>query len=365
MFSEKTKNITDACRFCWMCRHICPVGLVSGKEGNTPRGRALLLSLDTRDIKLTPDAYELMFQCALCNACSNDCATGYDPTVFTREARTEAIVNEHVPGAVKPVLYRAMAGNITGKAVNEEIVKAVRDLDEKSDILLYLGSSATREGAESALALIRILNKAGVKFSVLDDEPDSGAHLFDLMGHVEEVKNLARACINRISEAGAKTIVAIDPTYARFFKHQCGEWDLMGDIKVVTATAFVADLIAQGRLTVGKLDVTSATFHDPCRLARDLDETQPARDIIAAMGIELKEMFLNRKLTKCCGGVVLRESYGKLAADMAKARWAEADSTGARLLITACPACSENASAHVPENMVTADLFVLLDRACR
>lgn len=364
MFSKKTKNITDACRFCWMCRHICPVGLVSGKEGNTPRGRALLLSLDTRDIKLSPDAYELMFQCALCNACTNDCATGYDPAVFTREARTRAIVEDHVPGAVKPVLYRAMAGNITGKPVNERIAEAARDLDEKPEVLLYLGSSAIREGAASALALISLLKKAGVKFTVLSDEPDSGAHLFDLMGQVEEVQDFAKACVDRISKTGIKTIVAIDPTYARFFKHQCGEWDLMGDIKTVTATAFVADLISQGRLTVNKLDAPSATFHDPCRLARDLDETQPARDIIAAMGIELKEMFLNRKLTKCCGGVVLRESYGKLAADMAKARWAEADSTGAKLLITACPACAENASAHVPENMETADLFVLLDRAC-
>lgn len=365
MFSEKSKNIADACRFCWMCRHICPVGIVTGKEGNTPRGRALLLSLDSRNTELTPDAYELMFQCALCSACTYDCVTGYDPTVFTREARTLAIIKDNVPDAVMPALERSMTGNITGKPVNDEIAKVTKGLDEKSDLLLYLGCSATRECAEASLALISILKKAGVKFTVLSDEPDSGAHLFDLMGPVAEVQDTAKKCIKRISEAGAKTIVAIDPTYARFFKHQCTEWGLMGDIKTVTATSFVADLIEQGRLIINKPYAVSATFHDPCRLARDLDETQPARDIVNAMGIELKEMFLNRKLTKCCGGVVLRESYKKITDDMIKARWTDAQSTGVKLLITACPGCAVNMSAHVPEGMETENLFVLLDRACK
>jgi Fe-S oxidoreductase len=240
MFSNEAKKISDACRFCWMCRYVCPVGLVSGKEGNTPRGRALLLSLDTRGIKLTPDAYELMFQCVLCNACTNDCATGYEPPVFIREARTEAIVNEYVPDAVKPVLERTIAGSISGKPVNNDIERAIKSCKKKADLLLYLGDSARRDGYNSALALISILNKSNIEFSVLDDEPDSGVHLFDLMGYTSDVQDTAKACIQRIRAAGAKTIIAIDPTYARFFKHQCNEWGLMDGLKAVTATAFVS-----------------------------------------------------------------------------------------------------------------------------
>ena len=41
MFSEKSKKNADACRFCWMCRHLCPVQLVTGKETNTPRAKGL------------------------------------------------------------------------------------------------------------------------------------------------------------------------------------------------------------------------------------------------------------------------------------------------------------------------------------
>ena len=46
MYSEKAKKHADACRFCYMCRHLCPIELVTGKENNTPRAKGLqVLSL--------------------------------------------------------------------------------------------------------------------------------------------------------------------------------------------------------------------------------------------------------------------------------------------------------------------------------
>ena len=54
--SDKSKQTIDACRFCWMCRHICPIGNATGQERNTARARALALSLVTRgSAELTPD----------------------------------------------------------------------------------------------------------------------------------------------------------------------------------------------------------------------------------------------------------------------------------------------------------------------
>jgi len=363
MFTNKARNIADACRFCWMCRHVCPVGLVTGREGNTPRGRGLLLSLDTRGITLTPDGYELMFQCALCNACTNDCATGYEPPIFVREARTEAIVNDCVPISVKPVLERAITGSISGKPLNEELKKSIKELKRTADFVLYLGDSGRSDGCGSGLALINILKKANIDFCVLEDELDSGAHLFDLMGYTSDVQDTAKACIQQLRNTGAETIIVLDPTYARFFKHQCNEWGLMDGLTAVTATSFVSELFKNHKLKVNKLNL-KATFHDPCRLSRDLEEIEPARDIMKSIGIEIKEMFLNGKLTKCCGGAIMRGAYKKIADDMAKARWFDAERTQTNLLITACPCCAENFYANIPEGMEIADLFVLADKAC-
>ena len=39
MISQIANKHADKCRFCWMCRHLCPVQLQTGKEINTPRAK--------------------------------------------------------------------------------------------------------------------------------------------------------------------------------------------------------------------------------------------------------------------------------------------------------------------------------------
>lgn len=46
------------------------------------------------------DMGQAMYECLLCDACTNDCATGYQPPLFIREARTEAVVSEVAPESV-------------------------------------------------------------------------------------------------------------------------------------------------------------------------------------------------------------------------------------------------------------------------
>ena len=48
LISNKAKQTIDACRFCWMCRHICPIGNATGQERETARARAVALSLVER-----------------------------------------------------------------------------------------------------------------------------------------------------------------------------------------------------------------------------------------------------------------------------------------------------------------------------
>lgn len=364
MFSEQSRSIADACRFCWMCRHLCPVGLVTGKEANTARGRALLVSMDGRGFPLSADSAAIMYECSLCGACTNDCVTGYDPTVFTREARRDAVARGFLPPEVEAALERALAGNLTGAPADPRIAEAAAKLPATAGTLLCLGDAGRREGADSALALMRLLTRAGVDFTVLADEPDCGAMAFDMMGVTDEVRQMAQTFLNRVRAAGATSVVALDPSCAAFLKRQGDEWDLLGDIRVATATAFVDDLIKAGKLKPGKAAVDSAVFHDPCRLARDLDETQPARDILSAMGVAVTEMFLNRKLTKCCGGAVLAANFPDLAKKTAEARWTDAVEAGGATLVVACPSCRRVMGGAAPEGMALRDIFELLDEAC-
>ena len=115
MFTEKAKKNADACRFCWMCRHLCPVQLVTGKETNTPRARGLHVSMIERGMPMEKDCAANMFECLLCGACTNDCVTGYDPLVFIREGRTQANVLGIVPAHVQKVIDKIeKTGNMFG-----------------------------------------------------------------------------------------------------------------------------------------------------------------------------------------------------------------------------------------------------------
>ena len=90
--SEKAKGIIDSCRFCWMCRHICPIGNATGQERNTARARALCASLVVRGAQTPDDIKDNLYECTLCGACTNNCMTGWDPKVFVREMRRELIL---------------------------------------------------------------------------------------------------------------------------------------------------------------------------------------------------------------------------------------------------------------------------------
>ena len=73
MISQNALKHANKCRFCWMCRHLCPVQLQTGKEINTPRAKGLLLSMNQRGKAFGPDEAQAMYECLLCDACTNDC----------------------------------------------------------------------------------------------------------------------------------------------------------------------------------------------------------------------------------------------------------------------------------------------------
>ena len=48
MIGQNALHHAEKCRFCWMCRHLCPVQHQTGREVNTPRAKGLLLSMVSR-----------------------------------------------------------------------------------------------------------------------------------------------------------------------------------------------------------------------------------------------------------------------------------------------------------------------------
>ena len=363
MFTDIAMSHADACRFCWMCRHVCPVGLTSGKEGNTPRGKAIVVSMDSRNIPLGGEAAELMYECCLCEGCSNDCVTGYEPPMFIREARSRLVAEGLLPHHIQKLVDQALEGKFYDNEPNEELKKAIAQLPPKADVLFYIGGEGIHYSAQNAVDFMKVLKAVGIEFTALEQEPYTGTHLGDLIGYTDEVRRESEACAKQMINTGAKTIVVLDPSDARFIKQQWNEWGIDIEAEVLTATSYAVQLFKEGKLKLKKLTHEKVTYHDPCRLARALEETEAARRLIEAMGIHILEMSTNKKLTKCCSGSVFSEVAPKMSKELVNARWKDAADAGANKMITSCPACHHILGGSVPDGYTILDIYSLLAQA--
>ena len=351
MISQNALHHAEKCRFCWMCRHLCPVQHQTGKEINTPRAKGLLLSMVNKgEQSFDKDMAQAMYECLLCDACTNDCATGYQPPLFIREARTEAVVNELAPEAVMTLIDNVLStGNLYG-------VEKPSFGQDGTDVLVYIGEVAAVKVPEMAKNLLAVLKKAGVSAKVLDKEPASGVMLGDLMGYTEEVRQQAVACAEAINAAGLPVVV-LDSYDAEIMKQKYPEWGCEIRTDVVTATAYVAGLLEQGKLEAKAPTGVKGACHDDDRLARTFHEFAPIRAMAKAAGYEACEMFNHEKLARSCGTAVALGYMPQIVEKVAASRWEDLKRVDCAAMLVANPQVYLCLSGRVPEGCTLVDLF--------
>ncbi len=328
-FTKKAKEHIDSCRFCWMCHHICPIGNATGLERNTARARALGLSMVARDaIEYSDDIVANVYECSLCGGCMTDCVTGWDPILFTKEARRGAALDGKLPDYVMTMLQNLNEkGNIYGVENENKIPDFA-----PADTLFFVGEDTRSFGCAKEAA--ELLKKAGVDFTILKDEPNSGYSMDFLIGAAAETKAVMENCASVLNSY--KKVICYDAADAKVMLREYKEWGIEVKAEVVTFTAFVAELIKDGKLLVKKSDAVFTPQDSPL-LARDLEETQPMRDVLSACG-ELNEMLLNREHTQLAGNLIMNNYMPAVMEQVAKNRWINATNMGAKTVVTACPA---------------------------
>ena len=333
IMSEKCKQHVDSCRFCWMCHHICPIGNATGQERNTARARALGISLVNREAIDLSEIVDNVYECATCGACVHDCTTGWDPVMFTKETRLQAALDGKLPSYIAKLVENCLTvGNTYGKTeVPAEVASAAAAHSAKTDTLLYLGVDAVYMAPDQAVKAVRVLEKAGVEFTVLAKEPASGAQLDFLIGAANETKEQMAACAKAFGEF--KTVVVYDPADAKAMKQTCGEYGVETAAKVVTYTSFVAELVRENKLALERSDKT-VVFQDPYQLSRDLGETEDAREIIMH-GAVLGEMLLNRGETVWAGNILMAQYMPEVMKKVAARRIFNATTIGMNTIVTA------------------------------
>ncbi len=351
IMSEKSKAHVESCRFCWMCHHICPVGNATGHERSTPRARALGISLVNREAIELSEIMDNIYECAGCGACVRDCVTGWDPVMFTKEVRLQAALEGKLPAYINTLVENCLAvGHAYGKtALCDTLAAKLAEHGAKTSTLLVLGADARYMACTEAVKAVKVLEKAGVTFTALANEPATGAQMDYLVGGAEETKAQmsAFAAVANTYE----TVVVYDPEDAKTIKRTYGEYGIELSCRVVTFTAFVADLLKAGKLTAVNTG-RKVVFQDHFALSRDLEETEAGRDIVRAYA-ELDEMLLNRGETVWAGNILMAQWIPEVIKLVAERRIFNAKSVGATAIVT------ESVSEYVSLKAVATDMEIL------
>ena len=340
--SYNAKEITDNCRFCWMCRHVCPIGNATGHERNTARARAFAISMVLRGATALSEVSDNIYECSLCGACTNNCVTGFDPKVFIQEVKTEIIMEGVTPSYIMKLIETySNTGNVYGMSAPESLKPYYK---KGGKTLFFAGQDAFFKTPETLISAFKLLSVAGITPD-FTEEQDSGAALWFLTGKTEETRAAASKLATALNEY--ETVVVYDPVDFKLMLHEYKEWGIELNCKLVSFNEYVLSLIEDGKINVKKSE-NEYSLQDHFAYARELDDVDTGRRLIEKVG-KIREMLLIKKEANLGGMLIMAEYMPAVIEAVAKNRWIDATNMGVTTLVTENPAEYAALKAAAPE----------------
>ena len=290
-----------------------------------------------------------VWACTTCAACVEICPVANEPLQDLFEMRRALVMREGRPPTKAGQTLRNIryAGNPWGYNPEERgdwaldlNVPLLRDVGE-CEVLFWPGchGSFDPRGKEIARAVVRLLQKAGVKVAILGEEAWCTGDPARRLGDEALFQQCARRNASTFARYRFKTIVTPCP---HCFNALGNEYRALGiDLNVMHHTQYLRHLVAAGKLTFGNGRTMAVTFHDPCYLGRHNGEVEAPRALLAALpGVTLREMPRHGTRSFCCGGggggVFFDVESDRRIPDI---RLEEARALEPDTVVTACPFC--------------------------
>jgi len=271
----------------------------------------------------------------------------------------------------------------------------VKDLTkEKASVVFHAGCRYSYdEGLQNiARTAVTLLTNAGVDIGILGKNESCCAGRVYEWGYRTELGGFARRNIRAWTNAGVKTIVTPCSECYYTFKRLYPE--IGSKFEVVHVVEYIDRLIKEGKIKLTKTVPLTVTYHDPCHLGRLGEPYVPwkgkrkkiygqipvweprkpryigawgvydaPRDVLKSIsGLELVEMERIREYAWCCGaGGGVMEAYPDFSTWTAGERIAEAKSTGAEAMVTACPWCERNFIDTVKTNKERLKVYDIIE----
>ena len=299
---------------------------------------------------------ELLFDsCTMCGRCTMICPMGIDIAALVGLARHGMFQAGLVPHELWAVAERAgREGSPLGatpKVLKERIEWLADDygveipLDrEKADVLMTLSSIEIMKYPQSIVAVAKIFNHLGVSWTIRSDGYEA-TNFGMLSGNVQGQRNTSMKMIEAAIACGARTLVLPEcgHAYGALRWQGANVYGKPLPFKVLHISEYLAENVRNSQLRLKKLKKT-ATYHDPCQVSRRGGATAAPREVLQALGVELREMESFGDMNWCCGGgggVVTIHRADELRHKAFAIKIRQIDDTGAELLTTSCANCRQ------------------------
>jgi heterodisulfide reductase subunit D len=394
--SELTKNPFDPllqvqkdayrCGKCMLCKYIdheeitdtefmtlCPSGARYKYEAYFASGRQeIARGLLEGTLEYNDTLRHVLFTCTECGGCQVICSEqgNKNPLKTIVALRERAFRDELAPLPEHEALIKSIENYDNPwqqpRARRDAWMKKLGLADarkQKVDTLYYVGCTMAYDPKLQSVAktTAEILKAAGVNFGVLGrDELCCGSTLLR-MGDYDAYEKKAKANVEALNSLGVERIITSCSGCNSVLRE---EYEDFGGLEpdVMHSLELVDEFIESGHIKLKKPVKVKVTYHDPCHLGRYTGVYDAPRKILEAIpGVELVEMPRNRANAFCCGaGAGVRTAFPEFASWVASERVREAKSTGASMLVTACPFCEQNLGEATGPEMRLVDILELV-----
>lgn len=297
---------------------------------------------------------ELIYDsCTVCGRCSMVCPMGIDIASLVSTARHAWADAEMVPHELWASTERAHAeGSPLGATVKvfQDRLEWLADdhevdipLDkDKAEVLMTISSIEIMKYPDSIVALAKILNAAKVNWT-FSSEGYEATNFGLFSGNVAWQKDMTLRLVKAAEKMGAKTVIIPECGHA----YPAMRWAAANfygkplPFEVIHVTELLARLVREQKIQLKPLS-KSVTFHDPCQVTRRGGATTEAREVLAALGMELREMESAGTLNWCCGGgggVVAMHRPDPLRYKTYQIKMAQVEKSEAEIFATSCSNC--------------------------
>ncbi len=326
----------NKCYGCDLCDDACPVRLFNA-------GDKLNIIYNTWN---NEDDGVPLYSCLTCTACTNACPQLVDYDSYV-DIRRNLIVGgppaAEIPHTVLQAVLRAEAeedADIEFISVEEYPIDSsvgyypgCVDYIDQEMIFSHVNEGEMNLG-ETTSAAFTIFEEMDKDVTYLGrDFLKCCGHDQKWQGMTEVFEKLKAYNQKKLGESGIDTLVTSCAECFRTFAmdYELDEMKVMHTTEYLIENGFEMDLATNEDVTV--------TYHDPCRLGRQMNIYDEPRDLVKAVdGVDLVEMEHTGEDALCCG-VSSMMSCNENSRALRLQRFDEVKATGAEIMLTSCPKC--------------------------